>query len=131
MLAFYPLISISDVVHHTLASHPVGRPGQSVSHRQVTSPPDRFRAELGARSGSFPQIQVEPVYFNRPDVKSAIHAPQNVQWTECPSSNVSVFVAPGDTSPPSAWEVLPKVMACGARVVMATGLADFVLVSEG
>ena len=93
--------------------------------------PERFLAEL-VRSGSFPQVQVEPVYFNRPDVKRAIHAPQNVQWTECASlANVSVFVTPGDTSPPSTWEVLPRVMARGTRVVMATGLADYVVISEG
>jgi carboxypeptidase D len=76
-------------------------------------------------------VQVEPVYFNRPDVKRAIHAPQNVQWTECASSNVSVFVDPGDTSPPSTWEVLPRVMAHGVRVVMASGLLDFVILTEG
>jgi carboxypeptidase D len=83
------------------------------------------------RSGTFPQIQVNPVYFNRPDVKAAIHAPENVQWTECVPSNVSLFVPPGDTSPPSAWEVLPSVIARGARTVIVTGLADFVLISEG
>ncbi|KAI9430047.1 alpha/beta-hydrolase [Russula earlei] len=80
--------------------------------------------------GTFPQIQVAPVYFNRPDVKAAIHAPANVQWTEC-NLNESVFVAPGDTSSPSSWEVLPRLIARGARTVLVTGLADFVLISEG
>ena len=80
-------------------------------------------------SGTFPQIQVNPVYFNRPDVKAAIHAPANVNWIECQTS--SPFVPPGDTSPPSAWEVLPRVIAHSARTVIVTGLADFVLISEG
>ncbi|KAH9963660.1 Alpha/Beta hydrolase protein [Russula compacta] len=79
--------------------------------------------------GSAPQIQVSPVYFNRPDVKAAIHAPENVQWTECATE--SVFVAPGDTSPLPSWGVLPKLIDRGTRTVIATGLADFVLISEG
>ena len=84
------------------------------------------------RSGTFSQIQVNPVYFNRPDVKAAIHAPPNVNWTECqPGSSPGVFVPPGDTSPRSAWEVLPRVIARSARTVIVTGLADFVLLSEG
>jgi carboxypeptidase D len=82
-------------------------------------------------SGSFPQIQVSPVYFNRPDVKAAIHAPPNVNWTECQPASSPVFVPPGDTSPLSAWQVLPRVIARSARTVIVTGLADFVLISEG
>lgn len=69
------------------------------------------------------------MYFNRPDVKAAIHAPENVQWTEC--STEPVFVPPGDTSPLPAWAVLPKLIDRGTRTVMATGLADFILISEG
>jgi len=81
--------------------------------------------------GTFAQIQVEPVYFNRQDVKAAIHAPINVQWTEC-SSNVSVFVGPeGDTSPPPVWEVLPRLLNHGTRTVIVSGQGDFMLPSEG
>ncbi|KAI0251528.1 Alpha/Beta hydrolase protein [Lactifluus subvellereus] len=80
--------------------------------------------------GTFSQIQVNPVYFNRPDVKAAIHAPEDVQWTEC-GAVPSVFVPPGDTSPPAADQVLPRVIARSARTVITTGLADFVILSEG
>jgi carboxypeptidase D len=80
------------------------------------------------KSGTFPQIQVNPVYFNRQDVKAAIHAPVNVQWSEC---NSSVFVGSGDTSPLPAWNVLPRVMKHGVPVVIVTGLADYVILSEG
>ncbi|KAI9449078.1 alpha/beta-hydrolase [Lactarius psammicola] len=80
--------------------------------------------------GTFPQIQVQPVYFNDPKVKEAIHAPAHVEWTECGAVQ-SVFVAPGDTSPSSSYEVLPRVIAQGARTVVVSGLADFVLISEG
>ena len=80
-------------------------------------------------SGTFPQIQVQPVYFNDPKVKAAIHAPADVEWTECTSR--SVFVAPGDTSQPPTYDVIPRVIAHGVRTVVVTGLADFVLLSEG
>lgn len=69
------------------------------------------------------------MYFNRPDVKAAIHAPESVQWTEC--SNSHVFVGSGDTSPAVSWGVLPQVMKRGVPVVIVTGLADYVLISEG
>jgi hypothetical protein len=69
------------------------------------------------------------VYFNDPKVKAVIHAPADVEWTECAAQ--SVFVAPGDTSLPSSYEVLPRVIAHGARTVVVAGLADFVLISEG
>ncbi|KAH9997007.1 Alpha/Beta hydrolase protein [Russula vinacea] len=79
--------------------------------------------------GTSPNIQ-SPVYFNRSDVKAAIHAPGSVSWTEC--SNSSVFVN-GDNSlgTPVSWEVLPRVINRGVPVVIVTGLADFELPSEG
>jgi len=93
---------------------------------------DYFRALTLFASGTFPQIQVSPVYFDRPDVKAAIHAPADVQWTECPNSqSAPVFVNSTDTSPPPSWEVLPRVLGKGIRTVIVTGLADFVLLSEG
>jgi carboxypeptidase D len=70
------------------------------------------------------------VYFNRPDVKAAIHAPAQVQWTEC-GAVPSVFVAPGDTSALAPDHVLPRVMARNSRTVIVTGLADFKIISEG
>jgi carboxypeptidase D len=70
------------------------------------------------------------VYFNRQDVKTAIHAPLNVQWSEC-NINSPVFVESGDTSPFPAWDVLPRVMKHGVPVVVVTGLADYVILSEG
>ena len=71
---------------------------------------------------------MNPVYFNRQDVKAAIHAPVDVQWSECSSS--PVFVGGSDASP-FPVEVLPRVMKNGVPVVVVTGLADYVLLSEG
>lgn len=68
------------------------------------------------------------MYFDRADVKAAIHAPANVDWTEC--SNVNVFPR-GDASPPSALSVLPNVIEKSVRTVIVHGLADFILIAEG
>jgi len=78
-------------------------------------------------SGSFPQTQVSPLYFDREDVKKAIHAPDTT-WTEC--SNVDVFPT-GDQSLPSSLSVLPNVIEKSNRTVIVHGLADFVLIAEG
>lgn len=68
------------------------------------------------------------MYFDRQDVKEAIHAPQNVDWTEC--SNINVFPL-GDASLPPAFTVLPSVIEKSERAVIVHGLADFILIAEG
>ena len=78
--------------------------------------------------GSFEQAQTLPLYFNRDDVKAAIHAPLDVDWTEC--SNINVF-PDGDNSLPPVLSVLPNVIEKSERAVIVHGLADFVLISEG
>ncbi|KAG0692282.1 Alpha/Beta hydrolase protein [Suillus ampliporus] len=74
-----------------------------------------------------PQTQ-SPIYFNRKDVKEAIHAPVDTEWTEC--SNINVFPN-GDGSLPPAFTVLPNVIEKNQRTVIVHGLADFVLIAEG
>jgi hypothetical protein len=69
-----------------------------------------------------------PVYFNRQDVKAAIHAPLNVEWSEC--SNSDVFPS-GDASLPSVFTVLPNVIEKSKRSVIAHGLLDFLFIAEG
>ncbi|KZP07780.1 alpha/beta-hydrolase [Athelia psychrophila] len=78
--------------------------------------------------GSFPDIQESPLYFDREDVKKAIHAPVSVDWTEC--SNINVF-PDGDGSLPPAFSVLPNVIEKSNRTVIVHGLADFILIAEG
>ncbi|KAI0922172.1 hypothetical protein AcW2_006944 [Taiwanofungus camphoratus] len=78
--------------------------------------------------GSFPQTQVSPLYFNRDDVKRAIHAPLDVDWTEC--SNINVF-PDGDASLPPVFTVLPAVIEKSERAVIVHGLADYILIAEG
>ncbi|CAA7269655.1 unnamed protein product [Cyclocybe aegerita] len=78
--------------------------------------------------GSFPQQQT-PLYFNRTDVKQAIHAPLSTSWEEC--SNINVFTGRGDQSLPPAFTVLPNVVEKNNRTVIVHGLADFILIAEG
>lgn len=79
--------------------------------------------------GSFPQTQLSPLYFDREDVKRAIHAPVNVTWTEC--SNVNVFPNGDASLPPAVSGVLPNVIEKSKRAVIVHGLADFILIAEG
>ncbi|KIK82033.1 hypothetical protein PAXRUDRAFT_832445 [Paxillus rubicundulus Ve08.2h10] len=77
--------------------------------------------------GSFAQEQ-SPLYFNRKEVKEAIHAPVDTEWAEC--SNVAVF-PDGDSSLPPVFTVLPNVIEKSIRSVIVHGLADFRCIAEG
>jgi len=72
--------------------------------------------------------QQSPLYFNRTEVKEAIHAPANVNWAEC--SNISVFPN-GDASLPPVFTVLPNVIEKSKRSVIMHGLGDYVLIADG
>ncbi|KAH0839339.1 Alpha/Beta hydrolase protein [Lanmaoa asiatica] len=78
-------------------------------------------------ASSFPQQQ-SPIYFDLAEVKEAIHAPIDTQWTEC--SDIDVFPN-GDESLPPAFTVLPNVIEKNVRTVIVHGLADFILIAEG
>lgn len=88
----------------------------------------RFLLTALLRSGSFPETQVSPLYFDRQDVKVAIHAPTDVTWTEC--SDINVFPR-GDASQPSGLTVLPNIIEKSERSVIVHGLADYILIAEG
>ncbi|TKA39187.1 hypothetical protein B0A54_08496 [Friedmanniomyces endolithicus] len=83
-----------------------------------------------------------PVYFNRTDVKIAMHAPMNVSWDEC---NGGVFLADdgkgggpgsggpeayGDTSPDPIQGVLPRVIQSTNRVLVANGDLDMEILTN-
>lgn len=69
------------------------------------------------------------VYFDRDDVKRAIHAPLNVDWQEC--TNVDVFVNNTDTSLPSGLTVLPGVIDRTENVIIGHGALDMILIANG
>jgi carboxypeptidase D len=68
------------------------------------------------------------LYFDRADVKAAIHAPADVDWTLC--TDTEVFPN-GDSSLPPAFTVLPKVIEKSKRSVIVHGLGDFILIANG
>lgn len=102
--------------------------GTSLASRKYTVGRPYSFSNLISR-GSFEQIQVSPVYFDREDVKRAIHAPENVTWSEC--SNIDVFLHNNDESLPSGLTVLPKIIEKSERSVIVHGLADYILIAEG
>ena len=78
--------------------------------------------------GSIMQTQ-EFIYFDRQDVKEAIHAPTDVTWTEC--SNIDVFPQGDASLPPALNGVLQNVIEKSNRSVVVHGLGDFILIAEG
>ncbi|KAJ5723942.1 hypothetical protein N7488_001977 [Penicillium malachiteum] len=75
------------------------------------------------------------VYFDRADVKRALHAPHNVTWSEC--SDESVFVGnggpedEGDYSANPIEKVLPQVIEATNRVLIGNGDYDMVIITNG
>lgn len=76
-------------------------------------------------------------YFDRADVKAAIHAPANITWAEC---NYPVFTGEvngtgpeeaGDTSADPIQHVLPQVIEATNRVLVANGDYDMIIITNG
>lgn len=74
------------------------------------------------------------VYFNRTDVKKAIHAPLDVDWLECSGP---VFVGDGgqyrlgDESLDPIQHVLPQIIEARNRVLIANGDYDMEILTKG
>ncbi|KAI1250268.1 hypothetical protein MGN70_007321 [Eutypa lata] len=69
------------------------------------------------------------LYFNRTDVKRAIHADETFDWEECAANDV--FVDGKDTSDPSTWRVLPHVIESTGNVIIGHGTLDMILLPNG
>lgn len=79
--------------------------------------------------GTNPDVQ-SPIYFDRADVKKAIHAPANVAWEEC-AGRAKTFPF-DDASEPSALNALPRAIERSPKgVVIMHGMADFLLLADG
>ena len=76
-----------------------------------------------------------PVYFNRTDVKLAMHAPMDVNWDECAAAPVFVGdggpQGEGDLSPDPIQKVLPRVIEATNRVLVANGDLDLEILTNG
>ncbi|KAH0521941.1 hypothetical protein TsFJ059_005871 [Trichoderma semiorbis] len=68
-------------------------------------------------------------YFNRADVKTAIHAPTSIAWHSCMAPDY-VF-KPRDRSLPSGQKQLPRVIETTQNVIFAHGDADWAIKMDG
>jgi len=75
-------------------------------------------------------------YFNRTDVKKAMHAPLDANWMEC--TNQAVFIGngtgpegEGDNSADPTQKVLPQVIESTNRVLVANGDYDMIIITNG
>lgn len=75
------------------------------------------------------------IYFDRDDVKKALHAP-NITWSEC--SENPVFVGgnggpegEGDLAADPIQHVLPKVIEATNRVLVGNGDYDMIIITNG
>lgn len=74
------------------------------------------------------------LYFNRADVKAAMHAPANVQWGECSGNPFVGHGGPeleGDLSADPIQKVLPQVIEATNRVLVANGDFDMIILTDG
>ncbi|EJT73262.1 hypothetical protein GGTG_10109 [Gaeumannomyces tritici R3-111a-1] len=70
------------------------------------------------------------IYFNRTDVKAAIHAPAEVSWSSC--ANENVFVNGTDSSDFSTQNgVMGGVIERTNNVVISHGALDMILLANG
>ncbi|PBP15891.1 putative serine-type carboxypeptidase F [Diplocarpon rosae] len=70
------------------------------------------------------------LYFDRDDVKSALHAPADLMWEAC-GGPVFVGDPVDDTSLDSIQKVLPQVIEATNRVLIANSALNFVILPEG
>lgn len=75
-------------------------------------------------------------YFNRTDVKTALHAPMNVTWTECSVDPVLIAKGgpeqgEGDLSADPIQKVLPQVIEATNRVLIGNGDLDMIIITNG
>jgi carboxypeptidase D len=67
------------------------------------------------------------IYFDRADVKKAINAPAKTTWAECKTLPLSYF----DSSEPSSFKVLPRVIEKSERTIISHGTLDYILMTNG
>jgi len=82
------------------------------------------------------QPEGSSVYFNRSDVKAALHAPPDAAWAVC--SDKTIFVGngtgpegEGDESADPAQYVLPQVIEATNRVLVSNGDYDMIIITNG
>jgi len=95
----------------------------------MPSDPLGFATDLAS---SYPLLT--PIYFDREDVKKAMHAPMDVAWQECSGP---VFVGDGgpegegDLSADPIQSVLPYIIEKTQRVLVSNADLDLVIITAG
>lgn len=89
------------------------------------------------------QDQYNTTYFNRTDVKEAMHAPLDVTWMECSAGQVFIGgpeidgyysggpQGEGDLAPDPIQHVLPQVIEATNRVLIGNGDYDMIIITNG
>ena len=121
-LLIFPKLLVQFLIHSSVVATPVGRPGLPVRHCDLPSVRQLMTASV------YSEATESPIYFDREDVKKAIHAPVDKTWLEC--TDINVFPN-GDDSLPPTFTVLPNVIEQSVRSVIMHGLGDYVLIAEG
>lgn len=87
--------------------------------------------------------QYNTTYFNRTDVKQAMHAPMDVDWMECAAEPVFIGgpqvdgyytggpQGEGDLAPDPIQKVLPQVIEATNRVLVGNGDYDMIIITNG
>jgi carboxypeptidase D len=83
----------------------------------------------GSNSGGLYSGKVP--YFNRPDVKKAIHAPLSINWSACATTNVFLTGDSHDHSTPPGFKQLPHVINTTQNVILAAGGVDMLVPVNG
>ncbi|KAJ5936316.1 hypothetical protein N7454_005614 [Penicillium verhagenii] len=78
----------------------------------------------------------QTTYFNRKDVKRALHVPEYIEWELCSAESVFVGTDPGpeqqyDESPNPTELVLPRLIEATNRVLIANGDWDYLIITNG
>ena len=88
-----------------------------------------LNSELGPEfTGGLAQRGSE-VYFNRTDVKLALHADPNTNWAQC--SNTAVFLNGDKSLPPQKSGVLQRVIEALNNTIIGSGDLDMILPTNG
>ncbi|KAJ6124148.1 hypothetical protein N7471_011465 [Penicillium samsonianum] len=75
-------------------------------------------------------------YFNRTDVKKALHVPEDIDWELCSVESVFVGTDPGpeqqyDESANPTEHVLPRLIEATNRVLISNGDWDYLIITNG
>lgn len=91
-----------------------------------------FLSDVLGSSTAPPYSPYSTSYFNRKDVKEAMHAPMDVTWLECGAKPVFIGHGlpqnEGDSSPDPIQGVLPQVIEATDRVLIGSKCAGSFLI---